>query len=56
MMNTQMTITTATMDLSDLADEAIEAFFLSNGLGVEVVDHCDRADCPSCFAPLPQAA
>ena len=49
-------ITTATMDLTDLADDAIEAFFATSGLAVEVVDHCDRADCPTCFSPLPQAA
>ena len=55
MMTTPM-ITTPTMDITHLPNDAIEAFFAKAGLEVEVVDHCAQADCPTCFAPLPQAA
>lgn len=55
-METMQLITTTTMDLTHLADDAIEALFAEAGLGVEVVAHCGRADCPTCFAPLGAAA
>lgn len=55
-METMQLITTPTMDLTRLTDEAIEAMFAAAGLEVEVIDHCDRADCPVCFAPIPARA
>jgi hypothetical protein len=42
--------TPQTTDLMSLSDSDIEAFFASAGLTVEVVTHCNTAECSVCFA------
>jgi hypothetical protein len=37
-----------TTDLMSLSDSALEAFFASDGLTVEVVAHCNASECSVC--------
>ena len=37
-----------TTDLMSLSDSALEAFFASAGMSVEVVAHCNAAECSVC--------
>ena len=48
--------TTHDADMTQLADESIEALFAASGLSVEIVDHCDTASCPLCFRAAPAKA
>ena len=47
----QLITTTERTGALGWSDEAIEAFFASAGLAVEVVEHCSDASCPDCFRP-----
>ena len=46
----QLVHTTHTTDLTTWMDADVEAFFTQEGLAVKVVEHCNDATCPECFA------
>ncbi len=45
-----------TTDLMAPSDAALEAFFATAGLTVEVVARCNTAGCPLCFTEEPAKA
>lgn len=52
----QLIHTPDSTDLMTLSNTDLEAFFADAGLAGEVVDNCDDARCPTCFAATPAKA